>query len=150
MLHTLGRALPDKTWDAQRAAAHVSVIEVSPKAPLYTEYTGTTDALETVEIRARVDGFIDQKLFNGGQVIKAGERLYLLDQRTFIAEVQKASRRGEGRSGPAVCQRGVEVFRAESRLAQSRAALIKTEQDVARYTPWSRTRLPRNKTWTGL
>ena len=66
----------------------VNVIEVSPKSlPLYTEYTGTTDALETVEIRARVDGFIEQKLFNGGQVIKAGERLYLLDQRTFNAEV---------------------------------------------------------------
>src|SRR5689334_22225740 len=61
----------------------VSVIEVSPKAlPLYTEYTGTTDALDTVEIRARVDGYIEQKLFNGGQLIKAGERLYLLDQRT--------------------------------------------------------------------
>jgi membrane fusion protein (multidrug efflux system) len=62
----------------------VSVIEVSPKAlPLYTEYTGTTDALDTVEIRARVDGYIEQKLFHGGQVVKAGERLYLLDQRTF-------------------------------------------------------------------
>jgi Glucose-6-phosphate dehydrogenase, C-terminal domain len=35
--------------------ATVSVIEVSPKAlPLYTEYTGITDALETVEIRAGV------------------------------------------------------------------------------------------------
>src|SRR4030095_8363091 len=36
----------------------VSVIEVSPKAlPLYTEYTGTTDSLDTVDIRARVDGY---------------------------------------------------------------------------------------------
>lgn len=70
----------------------VSVIEVSPKTlPLYTEYTGTTDTLDTVEVRARVDGFIEQKLFRGGQVIKAGERLYLLDQRTFNAEVQKAN-----------------------------------------------------------
>ena len=40
--------------------ATVSVIEVSPKAlPLYTEYTGTTDALDTVKIRARVDGYIE-------------------------------------------------------------------------------------------
>src|SRR5207247_4815119 len=69
----------------------VSVIEVSPKAlPLYTEYTGTTDSLETVEIRARVDGYIEQKFFQGGQVVKTGERLYLLDQRTFSAEAQKA------------------------------------------------------------
>ena len=115
----------------------VSVIEVSPKAlPLYTEYTGTTDALETVEIRARVDGFIEQKLFQGGQVIKAGERLYLLDQRTFLADVQKAKAAvAKAEADLQYAKEGVEVFRAESRLAQSRAALVKTEQDVARYTP---------------
>ncbi len=85
----------------------VSVIEVSPKAlPLYTEYTGTTDALETVEIRARVDGYIEQKLFDGGQLVKAGERLYLLDQRTYNRRVAEGeSHRGEGRGGPAVRQR---------------------------------------------
>src|SRR4029453_3591155 len=66
----------------------VSVIEVTPKAlPLYTEYTGTTDALETVEIRARVDGFIEQKLFQGGQVLKAGERLFFCDKPPFLPEV---------------------------------------------------------------
>ena len=115
----------------------VSVIEVSPRAlPLYTEYTGTTDALETVEIRARVDGFIEQKLFNGGQVIKAGERLYLLDQRTFIAELQKAKAAvAKAEADLRYAKEGVEVFRAESRLAQSRAALVKAEQDVARYRP---------------
>jgi membrane fusion protein (multidrug efflux system) len=117
--------------------ATVSVIEVSPKKlPLYTEYTGTTDALETVEIRARVDGFIEQKLFQGGQVIQAGERLYLLDQRTFSAEVQKAKAAvDKAEADLRYAKEGVEVFRAESRLAQSRAALIKAEQDVARYTP---------------
>jgi membrane fusion protein (multidrug efflux system) len=115
----------------------VSVIEVSPKTlPLYTEYTGTTDALDTVEVRARVDGFIEQKLFQGGQVIKAGERLYLLDQRTFIAEVQKAKAAvAKAEADLQFAKEGVEVFRAESRLAQSRAALIKAEQDVARYAP---------------
>jgi membrane fusion protein (multidrug efflux system) len=115
----------------------VSVIEVSPKAlPLYTEYTGTTDALETVEIRARVDGYIDKKLFHGGQVIKAGERLYLLDQRTFLADLQKAKAAvAKAEADLRFAKEGVEVFRAESRLAQSRATLVKTEQDVARYTP---------------
>src|SRR5215468_8669748 len=115
----------------------VSVIEVSPKAlPLYTEYTGTTDALETVEIRARVDGYIDKKLFQGGQVIKAGERLYLLDQRTFLADLQKAKAAvAKAEADLRFAKEGVEVFRAESRLAQSRATLVKTEQDVARYAP---------------
>jgi membrane fusion protein, multidrug efflux system len=115
----------------------VSVIEVQPKTlPLYTEYTGTTDALETAEIRARVDGFIEQKLFHGGQIIKAGERLYLLDQRIFIAEVQKAKAGvAKAEADLRYAKEGVEVYRAESRLAQSRAGLVKTEQDVARYTP---------------
>jgi membrane fusion protein (multidrug efflux system) len=115
----------------------VSVIEVSPKAlPLYTEYTGTTDSLDTVEIRARVDGYIEQKLFHGGQIVKAGERLYLLDQSTFIAEVQKAKAAvAKAEADLRYAKEGVDVFRAESRLAQSHAALIKTEQDVARYTP---------------
>src|SRR5215831_11217092 len=115
----------------------VSVIEVSPKAfPLYTEYTGTTDSQDTVEIRARVDGYIDKKLFQGGQVIKAGERLYLLDQRTFLADLQKAKAAvAKAEADLRFAKEGVEVFRAESRLAQSRATLVKTEQDVARYTP---------------
>jgi membrane fusion protein, multidrug efflux system len=115
----------------------VSVIEVSPKAlPLYTEYTGTTDALDTAEIRARVDGYIEQKLFHGGQLVKAGERLYLLDQRTFSAEVQKAKAAvAKAEADLQYAKEGVDVFRAESRLAQSRASLIKAEQDVARYTP---------------
>src|SRR5215831_15934066 len=105
----------------------VSLIEVTPKAlPLYTEYTGTTDALDTVEIRSRVDGYIEQKLFNGGQVIKAGERLYLLDQRTFLADLQKAKAAvAKAEADLRYAKEGVEVFRAESRLAQSRATLVK-------------------------
>ena len=115
----------------------VSVIEISPKAlPLYTEYTGTMDSLGTVEIRARVDGYIEQKFFHGGQIVKAGERLYLLDQSTFIAEVQKAKAAvAKAEADLRYAKEGVEVFRAESRLAQSRAVLIKAEQDVARYAP---------------
>src|SRR4029453_503214 len=109
----------------------VSVIEVTPKAlPLYTEYTGTTDALETVEIRARVDGFIEQKLFNGGQGIKGGEPLYLLDQRTFLADVQKAKAAvDKAVADLQYAKEGVEVFRAESRLAQSRAGLTQAQQE---------------------
>ena len=60
--------------------------------------------------------------------------LYLLDQRTFNAEVQKAQAAEKAEADLQYAKEGG-VFRAESRLAQSRAALIKTEQDVARYTP---------------
>jgi multidrug efflux pump subunit AcrA (membrane-fusion protein) len=118
-----------KPGPASAPPVTVSVIEVSPKAlPLYTEYTGITDALDTAEIRARVDGYIEQKLFQGGQVIKAGERLYLLDQRPFSAEVQKAKAAvAKAEADLSYAKEGVEVFRAESRLAQGRATLIKAE-----------------------
>ena len=117
--------------------ATVSVIEVSPKTyPLYTEYTGTTDSLDTVEIRAQVDGYIEQKRFHGGQTVKVRDLLYVLDQSTFIADVQKAKAAvAKAEADLRFAKEGVEVLRAESKLAQSRAALIKTEKDVARYTP---------------
>ena len=81
-------------------------------------------------------GYIEQKLFQGGQTVKTGTRLYLLDQRTFSAEVQKAKAAvAKAEADLQYAKEGVEVFRAQSRLAQSRASLIKTEQDVARYEP---------------
>jgi membrane fusion protein (multidrug efflux system) len=115
----------------------VTVIEVSPKTHvLYTEYTGTTDALDTVEVRARVDGYIEEKRFRGGQIIKAGELLYVLDQRLFSAEVQKAQAAvAKAEADLRFAKEGVEVLRAQSRLAQSRVLLIKTDKDVARYEP---------------
>lgn len=115
----------------------VTVMEVRPKTHrLYTEYTGTTDALDTVEIRARVDGYIEEKRFRGGQIIKAGELLYVLDQRLFSAEVQKAQADvAKAQADLRFAKEGVEVLRAQSKLAQSRVHLIKTEKDVARYEP---------------
>ena len=62
--------------------------------------------------------------------------MYLPDQRPFIAEVQKAQAAvAKAEADLQYAKEGVEVFRAESRPEQSRATLIKAEQDMARYTP---------------
>ena len=118
-------------------AVSVTVIQVTPRTiPIYNEYTGTTDATETAEIRARVDGFIEQRLFDAGQLVKAKELLYVLDQRTYRAELQKAKAKvAQAEAAVQFAKEGVEVLRAESRLAQSKAALVKADQDVARYRP---------------
>src|SRR5262245_34368217 len=118
-------------------AVSVTVIQVTPRSiPIYNEFTGTTDATETVEIRARVDGYVEQRLFEAGQLVKANQLLYVLDQRPFRAELQKAKASvAKAEADLQFAKEGVEVMRAESRLAQSRATLVKTEQDVARYTP---------------
>src|SRR5712691_11534565 len=106
----------DKPAAASPPAVAVTAIQVSPKTvPLYTEYTGTTEALDTVEIRARVDGYIEQKRFEAGQTVKAGELLYLLDQRTYRAELQKAKAAvDKAQADLRFAREGVEVFRAES------------------------------------
>jgi membrane fusion protein (multidrug efflux system) len=118
-------------------AVPVTVIQVNPRTiPIYNEYTGNTDATETAEIRARVDGYVDQRLFDAGQLVKADQLLYVLDQRTYRAEMQKAKATvAKAEADLQFAKEGVEVLRAESRLAQSRAALIKADQDVARYRP---------------
>jgi membrane fusion protein, multidrug efflux system len=118
-------------------AVPVTVIQVTPRTiPLFQEYTGTTDATETAEIRARVDGYLEQRRFEAGQLVKADQLLYVLDQRTYRAELQKAKARvAKAEADLQFAKEGVEVLRAESRLAQGKAALVKADQDVARYRP---------------
>jgi RND family efflux transporter MFP subunit len=118
-------------------AVSVTVIQVTPKnVPIYSEYTGTTDATETAEIRARVNGYIEKRLFGAGQLVKVDQLLYVLDQRTYNADLQKAKAAvAKAEADLQFAKEGVEVLRAESRLAQSRAALVKVDQDVARYGP---------------
>jgi membrane fusion protein (multidrug efflux system) len=126
------------TQETPRApSVSVTVIQVNPRSvPIYNEYTGTTDATETAEIRARVDGYIEKRLFDAGQIVKADQLLYVLDQRTYNAELQRAKAGvAKAEADLRFAKEGVEVLRAESRLAQSRAALVKADQDVARYRP---------------
>jgi membrane fusion protein (multidrug efflux system) len=81
--------------------------------PLYREYVARTEARETVAIRSRVDGFLEKVLFDEGRQVKAGELLFVIDQRPFKAALQEA--RGS--------------------LAQAQASLNKARRDVARLQP---------------
>jgi multidrug efflux system membrane fusion protein len=55
----------------------------------YLEFTGNTKALESVEIRARVQGFLDKMNFEPGQQVKAGDLLFVIDPRPFQARVNQ-------------------------------------------------------------
>src|SRR6202162_3849077 len=56
----------------------------------WDEYTGRFTALETVEIRARVSGFIDSVHFQEGQIVKKGDLLFVIDQRPSKIAVEQA------------------------------------------------------------
>jgi membrane fusion protein, multidrug efflux system len=55
----------------------------------YLEFTGTTAALEFVEIRARVEGWLDSLHFTPGSQVKKGDLLFVIDPRPFQARVDQ-------------------------------------------------------------
>jgi RND family efflux transporter MFP subunit len=56
----------------------------------YLTYTGTIEASETVEIRARVQGFLETVDFKAGQKVKKGDLLFTIDPRQYQASVDQA------------------------------------------------------------
>ena len=56
----------------------------------WDEYTGRFAAVETVEVRARVSGFIDSIHFNEGQMVQKGEPLFVIDRRPYQFAVEQA------------------------------------------------------------
>jgi membrane fusion protein (multidrug efflux system) len=75
----------------------VIVAEVAQKTvPIFAEYVGQTDARETVEIRARVQAFLDAQHFTEGTVVKKGALLFTLDKREYEAKLQQAKAELEG------------------------------------------------------
>lgn len=115
----------------------VSVIEVqSEDVPVLAEYPAQTFARDTVEIRGRVDGYIQKRLFEVGRDVTAGQILYELDARPYQADVAKA--KGDLEKSLAdlkFAQEQVAVRQAEADLAQAQANLIKAKQDVTRLEP---------------
>jgi membrane fusion protein (multidrug efflux system) len=59
------------------------------------DYSGVTAASKTVEIRARVRGYIETRDFEEGSLVKAGTRLFTIDPRTFEADKEIAAARVE-------------------------------------------------------
>src|SRR5215203_4738030 len=56
----------------------------------WDEYTGRFEALATVEVRARVSGFIDSIHFRDGQIVQQGALLFIIDQRPYQIAVDQA------------------------------------------------------------
>jgi membrane fusion protein (multidrug efflux system) len=69
----------------------VVVAEVVQKTvPIYSDFVAQTDAKETVEIRARVQAFLEAQHFTEGTVVKKDQLLFTLDPREYEAKLQQA------------------------------------------------------------
>jgi RND family efflux transporter MFP subunit len=57
----------------------------------WDEFTGRLQAVETVEIRPRVSGYIDKVAFTEGSQVKNGDLLFVIDPRPYQAEYDRAA-----------------------------------------------------------
>ncbi|HXA13391.1 MAG TPA: efflux RND transporter periplasmic adaptor subunit [Mycobacterium sp.] len=109
------------TKSAPPAPPEVSVIHVHGEdVATYRDYPARTYARDLVEVRGRVDGYVDRRTFDIGSDVRAGQVLYVLDVRPYEAEVERA--------------RGA-LAQATADIAQAEASLLKARQDVDRLEP---------------
>lgn len=93
----------------------------------YNVYTGRFEAVDKVEIRSRVSGYLDKISFNDGQMVQAGDLLFTIDQRTFNAAVERAE------AQLAASKAGRHLAEVENdRAKQLAARRIGTVQDAQR------------------
>ena len=56
----------------------------------WDEYTGRLEAVDTVDVRARVSGYLESIHFKDGQTVKKGDLLFVIDPRPYQAELDRA------------------------------------------------------------
>ncbi len=80
---------------------------------IYGEYVGRIRAQQFVEVRARVEGYLESMLFKEGSYIEKGQTLFVIDPKLYKAHVDKA----------------------RANLNKARAQALKAERDLARIKP---------------
>ncbi len=115
----------------------VIVAEVVQKTvPIYTEFVARTDAVETVEIRARVQAYLEAQHFQEGTLVQKDQLLFTLDKRQYEAQLRQAQGQlTRAKADLAFSQEKATVETAKANLEVAIAKLAKADQDVARLTP---------------
>ena len=74
--------------------SHEKIVQQAARAGRRTlqlgEYVGRIRAQQFVEIRARVEGFLEKMLFEEGTYVKKGQPLFIIDPKLYEARVNKA------------------------------------------------------------
>jgi membrane fusion protein (multidrug efflux system) len=120
----------------------VVVAEVVKKTvPITAEFVAQTDAVQTVELRARVQGVLERVHFKEGSDVSAGQVLFEIEKSQYQAALQSArAQLAKAQAELAKAKEQVEVLRAKAELEQRQAALAKSKLDVARLRPLAQAR----------
>ena len=77
----------------------------------WDDYTGRLEATQSVEVRARVSGYLQSVEFRPGQIVEAGALLFVIDPRPYQAELDRA------KAAAAQSRSALELARNEARRA---------------------------------
>ncbi len=86
---------------------------ISKTIPVYYDFVGSTESIQSVNITARVEGYLTDRNFKDGQNVDEGELLFIIDPRPFEASLDES----------------------KAQLEKDRAALNYSLEQVARYQP---------------
>ena len=93
------------------------VVEVAPvetdNVNIYGDYVGRINAHQFVEVRARVEGYLERMLFDEGTFVEKGQTLFIIDPLLYKANVESA----------------------KARLNKAKAQALKAKRDLDRIKP---------------
>jgi len=73
----------------------VTVMEVAlGDVPVTFEFVAQTQSSHLVNINARVNGFLDRRIYTEGDIVKQGQVLFLMDPKPFQAQLAQADLHG--------------------------------------------------------
>ena len=94
------------------------------------DFVGRVEAINRVEVRARVTGYLEQVLFKEGDLVKEGAPLYRIEQGLFKAAVEQAQGALE-RSKAAKTLAVIQLQRAEELLTKQAGTAVARDQALA-------------------
>src|SRR5215475_3012393 len=132
-----GRGDAKAAKQAEAPIPTVLVAEVPQRTvSVGSEFVARTEAVPTVEIRARVAGVLEQVRFREGSEVKQGQVLFVIQQDEYKAALQSARAQLAKAEADLIRAKDTSVVeRQRAQLDQAKADLGKNQADVARYRP---------------
>src|SRR6266404_2675170 len=117
----------------QQGPLPVNVVTVIEKeVNEWDEFTGRLEAVESVEIRPRVSGYITEIHFEAGAIIKKGDLLYVIDPRPYQADFDRAAAEVE-RTQAQLKLSQIELNRAKELRDKNTISASEFDQKAATY-----------------
>src|SRR4051812_11898205 len=122
-----------KTSAPEQAPLPVNVVTAVEKdVTEWDEFTGRLEAVESVEIRPRVSGYITEIHFEAGTIIKKGDLLYVIDPRPYQAEFDRTVAEVERMQAQLKLSQ-IELDRAKELRVKNTIAVSEFDQKAATY-----------------